>query len=341
MKLERLPNAPGELLKFYEEGLTKLGALCERTWHDRLEVVAEGPAARLWHPDGALHEIELQFAAADTASARDARREVFPGCPLTFQLAEALRPSPLPLERFVLEEPPLARLPEPHILEKLWRSQFPDTTRWHLAVPLQSAYHFTLLTFARCEIQAIDQHWSMHRTAVSLADGETDSVLSREISFHQNAGNSMAAIPWPSPDPPRWHELLRRSLERELSPELERIRARQENSLRRELERIDDYFDSYKRELMSRARRSSNNNSKLKAADRLAAADAEHARRRADQLARHEIRVHPHIDALLLVAEKAWRAQLRVETPRRRREIDAQFIPRLRQWRLTGEVSLS
>jgi hypothetical protein len=134
---------------------------------------------------------------------------------------------------------------------------------------------------------------------------------------------------------------LRKSLERELSPELERIRARQENSLRRELERIDDYFDSYKRELMSRAKRSSNNNSKLKAADRLAAANAEHERRRADQLTRHEIRVRPHIDALLLVAEKAWRAQLRVETSRRRREIDAQFIPRLRQWRLTGDVSVS
>ena len=50
MKLNRTPHDPGELLGFYEAGLTALGALCERTWHDGLEVVAEGPAARLWNP---------------------------------------------------------------------------------------------------------------------------------------------------------------------------------------------------------------------------------------------------------------------------------------------------
>jgi len=54
--------------------------------------VAEGRAATLWNPLGGLHEVELHFTPADTTSARDAAREVFPGCPLTFQLAEALRP---------------------------------------------------------------------------------------------------------------------------------------------------------------------------------------------------------------------------------------------------------
>src|SRR5271157_4617938 len=199
MKLERIPHNPGELLEFYEEGLTQLGALCERTWHDRLEVIAEGRAAKLWHPDGAMHEIELQFAPAETASARDAAREVFPGCPLTFHLAEALRLSPLPLERFVLPEAPPARPPDAAVMEKLWRAQFPDTTRWWLAAPPQPDIHFSLLALARCEIQAMDQHWSLHRVAVSLADGEPDPDLSHDIGFHQAAADSPAEITWPPP----------------------------------------------------------------------------------------------------------------------------------------------
>jgi hypothetical protein len=48
-----------------------------------LEVVAEGRPATLWNPQGSLHEVELLFTPADTTSARDAAREVFPGCPLT------------------------------------------------------------------------------------------------------------------------------------------------------------------------------------------------------------------------------------------------------------------
>src|SRR5512135_931580 len=102
MKLDRLAYDPSALVNFYEEGLAALGGLCERTWHDRLEVVAEGSAAKLWSPDGSLHEIELAFAPADATAARDAGREVFPGCPLTFHLAETLRPAPLPLERVAL-----------------------------------------------------------------------------------------------------------------------------------------------------------------------------------------------------------------------------------------------
>ena len=40
MKLERLPYAPDALVDFYDEALTALGALCERTWHDHLRAVA-------------------------------------------------------------------------------------------------------------------------------------------------------------------------------------------------------------------------------------------------------------------------------------------------------------
>ena len=79
MKLNRLNHDPGELLEFYDEGLSALGALCERTWHDRLEVVAEGKSAAFWNPGGALHEVELHFAPADATSMHaDALREVFP-----------------------------------------------------------------------------------------------------------------------------------------------------------------------------------------------------------------------------------------------------------------------
>jgi hypothetical protein len=283
-----------------------------------------------------MHEIELQFAPAETACARDAARQVFPGCPLTFHLADALRLLPLPLERFVLPETASARLPDAPVLEKLWRAQFSDTARWQLAGPPQPDNHFTLLALARCEIQAMDQHWSLHRVAVSLADGEPVPDLSRDISFYQAGANAAGEITWPPPDPERWRELMKKTLEKELAPELDRIRGRQESSLRRELERVDDYFESYQRELRARAKRSSDENSRLKTADRLAAAQTEHARRRADQLARHEIRVHPHLDGLLLVAEKAWRARVRFERSRLPQELEALFIPRSRQWKWAG-----
>src|SRR5437870_3584734 len=159
MRLDRLSYEPAAVVDFYEEGLAALGALCERTWHDRLEIVAEGVPAKLWNPEGALHEIELSFAPADAASARDAIREVFPGCPLTFRLAEALRPRPLALERIVLAAEARPRAPDPPVVEKLWRAQFPDFARWRLTAPLKLDSHFSLIALARCEVQAIDQHW--------------------------------------------------------------------------------------------------------------------------------------------------------------------------------------
>jgi hypothetical protein len=73
----------------------------------------------------------------------------------------------------------------------------------------------------------------------------------------------------------------------------------------------------------------------LKSADRLAAAKAEHARRRADQVARHEIRIHSHLEALLLVAERAWRAKLRVERSHCAQTLEALLVPRSRKWRYT------
>jgi hypothetical protein len=332
MKLDRLAYDPGALVNFYEEGLAALGTLCERTWHDRLEIVAEGEAAKLWNSDGALHEIELAFAPADATAARDAVREVFPGCPLTFRLAETLRPSPLPLDRVELAGDPRAHPPEPAVAEKLWRAQFPDTTRWHLTSPFKGDYHFSLVALARCEIQAIDQHWSLHRLAVSLPNGEPDDSLAREFGFAQAGAETNAAAAWPTPDPARWRTFLRVALEGELAVELAAVRARQENYLRRELDRIDEYFANYEQELTTRAARSASESAKAKTGDRLAAAKAEHARRRADQVARHEIRVHPHLDALLLVAEPAWRGGLQVERAHVAQNVEAFFVPRARKW---------
>lgn len=341
MKLPRATHDPAELLEFYEEGLTSLGALCERTWHDRLQIVAEGRAARLWNADGVLHEMELRFASAETAAARDASREVFPGCPLTFRLAEALGVSPLPIEKFILPEVSPSRPPEPAVAEKIWRAQFPDVTRWQLLADGQQtfrpAFHFALLALMRCEIQAIDQHWSSHRIALSLSDGEADEALAGDVGYHQDSAGEAADIRWPAVEPGRIREQLSAALRRDLADDLATIRARQERGLQRELNRIDDYFENYERELTSRTRRSASENARLKLADRLTAAKIEHGRRRADQLARHEIRIHPYLGSAVVLAERAWGARLQIFRDHRPQVLEALFVPRTRQWKIAPE----
>ena len=331
MKLDRLAYSPGILMDFYEEGLTALGAVCARPWHDRLEVLAEGRAAKLWNPEGTLQSAELQFVAPDATGARDAGREVFPGCPLTFGLSEALRPGSLALERVELAGDE-ARIhpPDPAALERLWRGQFPDTIRWRLDAPLTPNRHFSLVALARCEIQAIDQQWTLRRVAVSLPDGERDEVLAHDLGFARAVSRVSGSLDWPAPEPAQWAVMLHRALEQELSAELDVIRQRQATRLGREMERIDDYFERYERELTDRARRS---RAALKLDNHLAAAKAEHARHRADQVARHEIVVVPHIDALLLVAEPAWRATLQLARAHQQpSSIVAYFVPRARRW---------
>lgn len=331
MKLDRLPHEPGALVDFYQEALEHLGALCERTWFDKLQVVAEGAAARLWNSDGALQEVELRFPSPDTVAPREAGREVFPGCPLTFQLTENLRPQPLPLERVILGDEIAPRPPEIEVVEKLWHTQHPGTTRWRLETPFVAAHHFSLLTLVRCEIQAIDQHWSLHRMAVSLPDGARDEALAASFVFSSVAASG-GSIQWPGLDVACCREWLKRALAEEIAGDLATIRARQEKNLRRELERIDDYFESYERELSERAERTRSGSTKLKASERLAAARAEHQRRRTDQVQRHEICVLPHFDALLVVAEPAWRATVVVTRHKATEPVSALFIPRLRRW---------
>jgi hypothetical protein len=332
MKLERVPYEPGALIDFYEEGMTALGALCARTWYNRIEVVAEGDAVRLWNTDGALHAVELEFAPAESSGARDAGREIFPGCPLTFRLAEALRPVPLTLERVVLAlDGPAARAPDAAVAEKLWRTHHPDTIRWRQTAPFVPDFHFSLVAVVRCEIQATDQHWSLHRVALGLPRGQIDEALAREIGFAQAEKSGHGPTVWPAPDPAAWSAMFGRAMEQELGGELTAVRMRQESRLRRELDRVDDYFENYERELSERAKRGGS--AKIKLSDRLAAARAEHVRHRADQVARHEISIVPHIDCLLLVAEPAWRAALQIDRSHQpQTSISALFVPRARRW---------
>lgn len=336
MKIERLTHSPGAAADFYDDALTSLGALCERTWHDRLEVVAEGTSGRLWNADGALHEVELWFPPPENTAPREAASEIFPGCPLTFRLAESLRPAPLALDRVGLSAEAGTRPPGTDVAEKLWRAQFPETNRWQLASPFVAEHHFSLLALLRCEIQAIDQHWSLRRVAVSLPDGAPDDSLAQAFDFVPVAAGGNEMI-WPTPDPSRWREFLRQALASDLTDDLATIRNRQAQHLARELGRVDDYFEHYEQELAARSVRTGSEVTRVKTAERLAAARAEHARRRADQLARHEIRAQAHLEGLVLVAESAWRAELKVEVAHRPRTVSAQYVPRRRCWIVCAE----
>jgi hypothetical protein len=334
MKLSRLPYDPGNLLEFFQEGLESMGAVCERSWHDRLELVAEGSAARLWNADGALMETELHFAPMGESLPRRAENEVFPGCPLTFRLAEALGLSNPELQRAILEASDIAKSPAPEVAAKLWHSQFPGSARWKLETPFAAGWHFSLLVLARCEIQAVEQHWSLHRLAVSLPDGSRDEGLAENLDYCQLRPDSSAPDAWPALDPASWRQSFQRALAEELEPEIATIRSRQQNYLGRELDRIDAYFKNYGLELTERLRRLRNENTRVKGEERLAAAKIEHERRRHDQLRRHEIRIIPHVDALLLLAEPAWKARVSCvrQGAHSLQTCDALFVPRARRW---------
>ena len=334
MKLSRLPHDPSALIDFFEDGLNSLGAVSERSWHDRLHLVAEGRAAQLWNPEGALVEAELQFIPADTSGPRQADKEVFPGCPLTFRLAESLRPAPLPLERVILQPFDSGHPPSPEVAERIWHQQFEGCSRWRLETDFKAAWHFSLLVLVRCEIQAIDQHWSLHRLALAFPSGESDQSLAASFDFAQVDANCAEPPPWPAVNLAAWQSQFRVALEEEVREELTTVRARQEQYLRRELERIDRYFDSYEAELQQRQRRSHNEGTRMKTEERLAAARAEHQRRRRDQVHRHEVRVVPHLDALLCVAEPAWFAALSFTQHHEPRRAEGRFVPRARRWLL-------
>ncbi|MCC7376022.1 MAG: hypothetical protein IT581_15295 [Verrucomicrobiales bacterium] len=333
MQLSRFPHDPGVLAEFFTDGLGALGGVVERSWHDRLDVIAEGPSARLWNPDGAWHETELRLLPLDSVGQRDAAKDVFPGSPLTFRLAELLVAPPATLERIVLEpEPGAQRRPALDVLERLWQAQFPETHRFHVDSEPRPTSHFSLVGLVRCEVQAIDQHWSAHRLAVALADGECDESLAESLVYARPAKAGASEVPWPQPDPGRVADVLRRALELDLAKTLAAIRQRQERHLHRELQRIESYFAGYESELSQRRTRGPE--AGVRKEQRLAAARVERERRRHDQIARHGVRVIPHLDGLLLVAETAWSATIEATRNRAAHSQLAVFVPRNRRWHL-------
>lgn len=333
MKLNRPEYDPGTLLDFYLGALHHTGAVCERSWFDRLQVLAEGRSAQIWNNDGSMVEMELRFPPLDSTDARDAERDVFPGSPLTFRLVELLRPRPLVLERVVLKSEEAARAPSLAVAEKLWHAQWPGSSRWRLETAFVPSWHFSLLMLVRCEIQAIDQHWSLHRMAWSLADGTADPDLEESFMFASADPAAACGVEaWPEVTPNNAVSLLSARISEEIGPDLEMIRLRQERYLQREVGRVDAYFENYERELAERVRRTHTEATRLKADERLAAARAEHARRRADQVQRHEIRVIPHVDAMLFVAEPAWRATVGVAERSEFKARPMNFVPRARRW---------
>ncbi len=333
MQIPRIAPEPRATADFFEDALTALGALCDRSWHDRLEVVAEGAAARLWREEPGLHTVTLRFAETAGGGAIDASSDVFPGCPLTFRLAEALRSEAIPCQRLVLAGDGRPA-PDAAVAEKIWHAHIRGTTRWRLTKPFAAAHHFSLVASIRCEVQAIDQHWSLHRLALSLVDGAIDQSLAGELATLDHAADS--GIEWPSVDAAHLQQLIQRSIEFELAEELAPIRARQQRFLTRELSRIDGYFHEYESELASRGGRSRAAGAQEKLKDRLRATKTEHARRREDQIARHELHIVPHVDALLIIAEPAWRATVNAVRDHREQQVPALFVPRARRWVLGG-----
>ena len=327
MKIEKVAPTPQVLMEFTAEGLQRLGALCERTWHDRLQVVADGLAAAVLGRPGELVETELRFPEG---TAPDPIRDVFPGCPLVFRMAEELWKQMPRVFRAVLPGASGKPPPEDVLLRAFARNT--STNHASLAQTVKPAWHFSVVAVVRCEIQAIDQHWSLLQSAFAWPGGESDDGLAGETAFLGDEPLPQG-LSWPTPEPSAIGALIERHLRQQI--DLGPIRKRQERYLGRELARVDAYFLHYRRELQARGARAGK---QARFAERLAAAEEEHQRRRNDQIHRHEISVTPHLDALLWVAEPAWRAHVRWTEGRETREASWNYVPRLRAWLRPSEA---
>ncbi len=110
--------------------------------------------------------------------------------------------------------------------------------------------HFSLLFALRCEIQAVDQHWTQHRLAIDLVNGKSDSALPDQLEG-LSPWNYTAAFEWPVLRPEDYVSTLL-NLKREAAPLLQAIQKRQSEYLERELRRIDRFFNDYVTELTIR-----------------------------------------------------------------------------------------
>jgi hypothetical protein len=333
MKFSKIPVQTEHLIEFFEEGLHSLGAICERPWHDRLEVLAEGDAARLWRSDDDLFSGELLFSNAGSTDPANTETGVFPGCPLTFRLVEALWRRHLAHSRASLSQESVAKSPPRDVANKLWQAQFGLHAGWN-ATPFQQTCIFSVVAAVRCEVQANDQSWSSHRFAFTLPSGERDASL--EFALEQMSAVNPVEVDWPALDPDLISDWVSHAVGNELAFELSRITERQGLFLRRELHRIDEYFENYARELRERMDHQHKEEAIKRYSDRLEATRVEHNRRRTDQIERHTIHVIPHVDALLTVAEPAFATRVTWRAGREEKIASAMFVPRTRRWHLPG-----
>ena len=335
MKFSRIKTRSEELVEFCEEALHSLGAVCERSWYDRLEVLAEAEPAHLLQADADFFSGELRFQETGLSQADHTGIEVFPGCPLIFRLVETVWRRQVPYSRVCLSTGDIAKPPANDVAERLWCAQFHSSTGWR-TTPFVTNWAFSILAAIRCEVQAIDQTWSYHRLGFSLPGGDQDGSL--EFMLEQMVQPEQTSLQWPELDLGILNQWIARAIESELAPELSKIKERQQLYLRRELNRIDDYFENYSGELRARMDHQKKEDAKQRYADRLEATQAEHRRRRTDQIERHTIRVIPHVDALLTVAEPAFRTMVNWRAGREEFSATALFVPRTRRWHVLSDA---
>lgn len=333
MKFDKLQPYPESLIHFFSDGLQSLGGVCERTWYDKLEVIIEGAGARAWDPESELVHRELHFPAVDASSPKAAETDVFPGCPLIFQLAETLWKEAPTSFRIVSDGGGENEKPSPEVLRRVWELTRSGQGKPDFS-PATATRYFSMVFVVRLEIQSIEQHWTMHRIACSCTEGWRDHDL--ETNLLMLAPGRAAAdeeICWPDFSIKQQDELLRHVLGG-IHGDIAPVLSRQQKYLEKELRRIDHYFAGQVSELESRRSGRGSKQGSAKIDERIAATRAEHTRRREDQVQRHEVVVLPHVDAVVCVAERAWRSRVRVLRGRAAAADDGVFVfvPRLRRW---------
>lgn len=94
---------------------------------------------------------------------------------------------------------------------RVWQLHFPATSRWRPETNFTAARHGVRVALVRCEIRAVEQHWSLHRLAVSLPDGEPDEQLAANLELVNVSTNPPPDVAWPEPDTEAWRRHLQRA----------------------------------------------------------------------------------------------------------------------------------
>jgi len=298
MKIERLIHAPGTWRDFFEEALTSLARCASARGTTAWKSWPKATAPAVESGRHASRNRTVVSGARNHHGAREAGKQVFPGCPLTFAWRKALRPAPLALEASRVGgrhgRPPARNRRG----GKLWRAAV--TRNQSLATRIAVRPGAALLA-ARPDALRNPGHrtsiGSLRRVAVSVPKRRAGYSLAHPSTLRKFADNTDA---FPGRSDPSAGGNSSRCAEKALAPTSPRCAIARRKHCGANWTCVDDYFRSItKWKLAARARAAGVKLRSLKAAERLAAAKAEHARRRSDQVARHEIRVHAHLDALL------------------------------------------